>query len=125
MPNLAVVQPAMGDQVMDYTPIMHAGQTETIIQNVDMTAPVYIFTPGTTPVTIQIPTNDNTMPPSVIEIPMQTDIVNEVSEIYSKNKASHSRTIIQFVQSDPFPSIKQNKNPGYNATLFTYFSITE
>lgn len=79
------------DQVMNYAPIMHTTQTETIIQNIDMTAPVYIFTPGA-PVTIQIPTNENTMSASVIEIPLQTDTVNEVSEFQLKKKQFNSHS---------------------------------
>lgn len=74
----------MTDQIMNYTPIVHAGQAETIIQNVDMTTPLYIFTPGA-PVTIQIPTTENAMPASLIEIPMEHDVVNEVSEFHSQN----------------------------------------
>lgn len=75
--NISVMQPATADQVMNS--IMHAGQTETI--NVDMSTPLYILAPGA-PLTIQIPNNDeDTLPVApVIEIPLQGDVANEVSE---------------------------------------------
>lgn len=97
-PNISVMQQAMADQIMNYTPIVHVGQSETIIQNVDMTTPLYIFTPGA-PVTIQIPANENTVPASLIEIPMQHDVVNEVSEFNSqKNSNSLSTTLADSIR---------------------------
>lgn len=80
--NISVIQPGMAEQIVNYAPIVHtipAGQTETIVQNVDPTTPLYIVTPATTPVTIQIPANQNPIPSHVIEIPMQPN-QHEVSE---------------------------------------------
>lgn len=54
---------------------MPANQTENFVQNVD--TPLYIFTP-VTPVTIQIPTNENVQT-TVIEIPLHNDMADDVS----------------------------------------------
>lgn len=84
--NISVIQPGMAEQIVNYAPIVHtipAGQTETIVQNVDPTTPLYIVTPAAAPVTIQIPANQSPIPPHVIEIPMQTNQPHEVSEFIS------------------------------------------
>lgn len=73
----------MAEQIVNYTPIVHtipAGQTETIVQNVDSTGPLYIFTQAAAPVTIQIPSNEHPIPSHVIEIPLQPNEPNEVSK---------------------------------------------
>lgn len=80
--NISVMQPATVDQVMNS--FMHAGQAETI--NVDMSTPLFILTPGA-PVTIQIPNNEDTIPVApVIEIPLQSDILNEVCESFQQKE---------------------------------------
>lgn len=85
----------MGEQIINYTPMAHTVQTEateTFVQNIDSTTPVYIFTP----VTIQIPSNESPIPPPVIELPLQNDVPTEVSEFqfvnhsFSRQKQGHS-----------------------------------
>lgn len=78
--SISVMQPAMADQI---TPIIHtvsAGQTDCFAQNIDGSTPLYIFTP-VTPVTIQIPMNENTLPTTLVEIPVQNEITTDVSNI--------------------------------------------
>lgn len=77
--NISIVQPTIGEHIFNYTPITHTVQTdvaETFVQNIDSTTPLYIVGP----VSIQIPSNENTIPPPVIEVPSQNGITNEVSE---------------------------------------------
>lgn len=89
--NISVMQSVMADQMMNYAPILHTGQAETIIQNVDLSAPVYIITPSA-PVTIGIPTNENTIPASVIEIPLSNDMANEVSDFTLTKTITNSKS---------------------------------
>lgn len=85
--NISMIQPGMAEQIVNYGPVVHtipAGQTETIVQNVDTTTPLYILTPAAAPVTIQIPANQNQnqnqIPHHLVEMPMQPNQSNEVSE---------------------------------------------
>lgn len=82
--NISVMQPGIPDQMVNYTPIVHTipAQGEGYIYDVDSAAPLLIFTPITSVNTSQISTNEDTPAASVIEIPLQNEVTNEVSLIY-------------------------------------------
>lgn len=105
----------MAEQIVNYSPIVHtlpAGQAETVVQNVDSSTPLYIFTTQAgAPVTIQIPSNEHPIPPHVIGIPLQPTEPSEVSAfIFVKN-----------ISIDGFPSVDTaNKN---KVTHHTYIQF--
>lgn len=85
--SISMMQPSMADQI---TPIIHtvsAGQTDCFAQNIDGSTPLYIFTP-VTPVTIQIPMNENTLPTTLVEMHAQNEITTDVSNITSVDNFS-------------------------------------
>lgn len=75
--NISLIQPA---EIVNCAPIVHTVspvQSNGYVQNIDSTTSLYIFAPS--PLTIQIPSNESTMPS--VEIPMETDFTSMVSEL--------------------------------------------
>lgn len=87
--NISVIQPGISDQMVNYAPIVHTipAQGEGYIYDVDSAAPLLILTPITTVNSTQITSNENPPPASVIEIPLQNEVINEVSEIFFSAKS--------------------------------------
>lgn len=73
--TVSVVQPA---ELLNGTPIVHSMpvQSDGFVQNIDPATSLYIYAPA--PFTIQIPSNETTMQPTVVEIPLQNDSVTNM-----------------------------------------------
>lgn len=81
--NISVMQPGVPDQMINYTPIVHTipAQTDGYIYDVDAATPLLILTPVTSMNATQITSSENPPPAPVIEIPLHSEVLTEVSEI--------------------------------------------